>query len=163
MPELAYAAELRRLVTDYAARLSKLPQSITHRRPAPGKWSIAEIIGHLVDSASNNHQRFIRGRWQDSLVFTGYEQDEWVAAQGYQDANWIELVELWKGYNHHIARVMELMPAAARNKAYSRHNLGEVAFRPISTEIPATLDWFMQDYVEHLKHHLRQIDALLTS
>jgi len=158
-----YADELRRLVADYAVRFAALPESIIRRRPGPGKWSIAEIVGHLVDSASNNHQRFVRGPGQDSLIFAGYAQDEWVAAQGYQDAEWKALVELWRGYNLHLARVMERIPAADRKREYIKHNFDQVAFRPMPAGDPATLDWFMEDYVEHFKHHLRQIDALLAS
>ena len=164
MPEESprYASELRRLVTDYAARLEALDPFTRRRRPAPGKWSIAEITGHLVDSASNNHQRFIRGRSQDALVFSGYAQDEWVAAQGYQESDWHTLLDLWRSYNLHLARVMELAPAADRDKPYVRHNFDQVAFRRLPADTPATLGWFMEDYVEHFKHHLKQIDALLS-
>ena len=158
---LPYATELRRLVTEYAARLEALDSATARRRPAPGKWSIVEVIGHLVDSASNNHQRFVRGPRQDALVFAGYEQDDWVAAQRYQDAELKPLLDLWRGYNLHLARIMELMPAVERKKSYIKHNFDQVAFRPMSAGTPATLDWFMEDYVEHFKHHLKQIDALL--
>ena len=157
----SYATELSRLVTEYAMLLLKLDDAAIRRRPAPGKWSIAEIIGHLVDSASNNHKRFVRGPRQDALVFDGYEQDDWVSAQGYQNADFRQLIDLWRGYNLHLARVMELTPAAAREKTYIKHNFDQVAFRPMPAGSPATLDWFMEDYVEHFKHHLKQIDALL--
>jgi hypothetical protein len=158
-----YAGELRRLVEDYAKRLKPLDDATVHRRPSPGKWSVAEIVGHLVDSASNNHQRFVRGRWQDSLEFNGYAQDEWVAAQQYQRADFPALLALWRTFNLHLAHVMETTPAAVRQKAYVKHNFDRVGFRPMISGTPATLDWFMEDYVEHFKHHLRQIDALLTS
>lgn len=163
MPEQlpAYAKEMRALVNDYSRRLSALASPVVRRRPAPGKWSIAEIIGHLVDSASNNHQRFVRGRWQDALVFTGYAQDDWVTAQRYQEADWQTVIDLWKAFNLHLASVMEGMPAAERKKEYIKHNFDQVAFRPLPAGQPATLDWFMEDYVEHLKHHLKQVDALL--
>jgi hypothetical protein len=158
-----YAVELRRLVTQYAGHLASLPEPTVRRRPRPGKWSVAEIIGHLVDSASNNHQRFMRARWQEALVFPGYGQDEWVAAQRYQDADWKTLVELWRGFNLHLADVMANTPADVREKEYINHNFDQVAFRPMTPNTPATLDWFMEDYVEHFKHHLKQIDALLAS
>jgi hypothetical protein len=133
------------------------------RRPAPGKWSVAEIVGHLIDSASNNHQRFMRARWQDTLVFPGYGQDDWVAAQRYQDADWRTLVELWRGFNLHLADVMHHTPADVRETVYINHNFDQIAFRPMTAGTPATLGWFMEDYVEHFKHHLKQIDALLAS
>ena len=161
--KLTYAEELRRLASGYAARLRDLPESVVRRRPAPGKWSVAEVIGHLIDSASNNHQRFIRGRWQDALVFPGYAQDDWVAAQRYQQADWKTLIELWRSFNLHLADVMERTPAADRKKQYIQHNFDQVAFRSMTADAPATLDWFMEDYVEHFKHHLKQIDGLLAS
>src|SRR4051812_3352838 len=135
-----YAAELRRLVTDYSRRLQTLSVDAVRRRPAPGKWSIAEVIGHLIDSASNNHQRFVRGRWQDALVFPGYAQDDWVAAQRYQDADWTTVIELWRSFNLHLADVMERTPAPDRKKEYIQHNFDQVAFRSMTADRPATLD-----------------------
>jgi hypothetical protein len=69
---------------------------------AEGKWSPREIIGHLIDSASNNHQRFVRAQFTDDLVFAGYEQEGWVRVQNYQGEDWTELVQLWRLYNQHI-------------------------------------------------------------
>jgi hypothetical protein len=158
-----YAMELRRVVERYAVTLAGTDEVMLHRCPAAGRWSIAQIIGHLVDSASNNHQRFVRGRWQDGLVFPGYDQDAWVTAQRYQDSDWTELLGLWRAFNLHLAHVMESTPADVRAKPYTTHNFDQVAFRPMPAGEDATLDWFMEDYVEHLKHHLRQIDALLAS
>jgi len=105
----------------------------------------------------------VRVRWQEEFVFPGYDQDEWVAAQRFQDADWVTLLELWRTFNLHLADLMEHTPAATRKKAYIRHNLDQIGFRPMKAGNPATLDWFMEDYVEHFKHHLKQIDALLAS
>ena len=124
---------------------------------ADGKWSPKEIIGHLIDSASNNHQRFVRAQFTDDLVFAGYEQEGWVRVQDYQGENWMELVQLWKLYNQHILRVMSLVPEEARMKLRYKHNLHQIAADNLSENEPVTLDWFMRDYVEHLKKHLSQI------
>src|SRR2546423_3959289 len=152
-----YAEELRRTVDDAAARLLKLSDAEAKRRPRPGKWSPAEIIGHLIDSASNNHQRFVRAQFQNDLVFPGYDQDAWVVFQAYRDAQWSDLVTLWKNFNFHIARVMENTPESIRNSRRKTHNLYKLAWRPVPADQPATLDYFMNDYVDHLKHHLGQI------
>jgi uncharacterized damage-inducible protein DinB len=133
----------------------------TARRPGTGRWSPREILGHLIDSASNNHQRFVRARWQDDLVFTGYDPDAWVVAQQYQDAAWPELVTLWAGYNRHLARVMASTPTAVRQVPRASHNLDRMALHPAPADQPATLEYFMDDYVRHLEHHLRQIRDLL--
>ncbi|MFL5620083.1 MAG: DinB family protein [Gemmatimonadaceae bacterium] len=137
--------------------LLALDEKTTTRRPAPGKWSPREIIGHLIDSASNNHQRFVRVRNRDDLVVEGYDQDAWVSAQRYQDAPWEELVLLWMTYNSHLARVMAATPAADRDRVRHRHNLHLRAFRPVAEDRPVTLGYFMNDYVDHLEHHLRQV------
>jgi hypothetical protein len=153
----SYVEELRRAVEAAVPRLLSLTESDAKARPRPGKWSPAEIIGHLIDSASNNHQRFVRAQFQDDLVFPGYDQDKWVACQAYRDAHWIDLVTLWKTFNIHIARIMENFPASVRNSPRAKHNLDKLAWRAVPPDQPATLDYFMSDYVDHLKHHLSQI------
>ena len=156
-----HARELADTVQRAADRLARLSTEQVRRRPVPDKWSIAEIIGHLVDSASNNHQRFVRARWMDDLVFPSYEQDRWVDAQRYRDAPWPELLELWRTFNLHIARVMAATPQDVRTRSHRTHNLHELGWQPIAADAPATLDWFMRDYVGHLRHHLAQVDAIL--
>jgi hypothetical protein len=153
-----YINELRTIVDRESARLLAAPPDAVERRPAKGGWSAKEILGHLIDSAAVNHQRFVRAQWQD-LVFAAYAQDDWVQAQKYQDAPWIELVALWREYNRHIARVMAAIPVEARTMAKRIHNLNEIASTPAPADQPATLDYLMNDYVQHLQHHLKQIDA----
>jgi len=153
----AYAQRLVETLHRATPALLALDDTATARRPAPGKWSPREIIGHLVDSASNNHQRFVGSRDRDDLVVDGYEQDVWVASQRYEDAPWAELVLLWLTYNRHLARLMAATPAADRDRVRNVHNLHLRAFRPVPADRDATLGYFMNDYVEHLEHHLAQI------
>ncbi len=155
-----YSENLRRTVTERREQLRRITDTDAARRPSADAWSAKEIIGHLIDSASNNHQRFVRARWQDDLVFPGYEQNGWVGAQRYQDADWDELVDLWALYNRHLARVMEAVPDDVRLRIHTKHNLHERAFTRVPADLPTTLDYFMRDYVAHLEHHLRQLDAL---
>jgi DinB superfamily len=138
-------------------RLTALAETETARRRGLGKWSPREIIGHLIDSASNNHQRFVSAQFGDDLVFPGYEQDRWVAAQRYQEAGWPELVSLWRSFNLHLAHVMETVPDETRLRLRQRHNLHEIGFGSFAADAPVTLDGFMHDYVAHLEHHVRQI------
>ncbi|HEX9311037.1 MAG TPA: DinB family protein [Gemmatimonadaceae bacterium] len=153
-----YVIDLRETIEKTTPRLAGMSDESSRRRPAPGKWSPREIIGHLIDSASNNHQRFVRAQFQDSLVFPGYHQNAWVAAQRYQDAPWRELVTLWRTFNLHIAWVMETTPPEQRQRARAEHNLDVLAWQQVPREQPTTLDYFMADYVGHLKHHLAQIE-----
>lgn len=155
-----YISELRSAVENAAVKFSQLSPELAERRPASGGWSAKEIIGHLIDSASNNHQRFVRAQFKDDLVFPGYEQDGWVAAQQYQHAPWPDLVALWRDFNLHIARVMAAVPAEIRYRETRKHNFYEIASHGVPEGEPTTLDYFMSDYVWHLQHHLRQIHNL---
>ena len=158
-----YIARLRDLVERAAPALLHLTDEDVTERLSPERWSPKEILGHLVDSASNNHQRFVRAQEQDDLVFPGYEQDAWVRAQRYCEAEWPSLVTLWWMYNTHLIRVMQAVPDAIRFRPHERHNLDEIGWRPFPFGEPATLDDLMRDYDDHLRHHLAQIlpaDAL---
>jgi hypothetical protein len=153
----AVETELRDVVAAVMPRLLALSDAESARPPAPGKWSPKEVIGHLIDSASNNHQRFVRAQFTDDLVFPGYEQEKWVAAQRYRAAPWSDLVGLWRLFNLHLARVIEAIPASVRRQPRARHNLHELAWQSIPQDHPATLENFMRDYVRHLEHHIAQI------
>ena len=151
-----YVDDLVAAVRTTASHLRRVSEADAARPPAPGTWSAKQVVGHLVDSASNNHQRFVRATWQADLVFLPYDQDEWVARQDYQSAPWPELVNLWETYNLHLARVMRSVPERVRLREHTRHNLDELAWQPVPRDRPATLDAFMRDYVGHLQHHVRQ-------
>ena len=133
-----YALDLIDIVASTVPRLEAIDPVRAAARPAPGKWSPQEIIGHLIDSASNNHQRFVRAQFQDDLVFSGYAQDDWVAVQQYQQARWTDLIALWAGFNRHLAHVMRAMPESVRTKPHARHSLDRHAFRPVPADSPAT-------------------------
>lgn len=152
-----YIAELRALVEHAATALLRLSDDDVTQPPSPDRWSRKEILGHLVDSASNNHQRFVRAQAQDDLVFPGYEQDDWVQAQRYREADWPALVTLWWMYNTHLVRVMEAVPLDIRFQPHYRHNLHEIAWQPVLPDEPTTLDDLMRDYGDHLRHHLAQL------
>jgi len=156
-PSTDYVRELETIVDDVTPWLLALPEATVTWRPRDDAWCAKEIIGHLIDSAANNHTRFVRATTQNHLVFPGYAQDDWVRIQRYAAAPWIEIVALWRGYNRHLARVMSSIPADVRSTPHERHNLHEIAWRPFASDQPATLDQLMHDYVLHLAHHLTQI------
>ncbi|MFN0216335.1 MAG: DinB family protein, partial [Saprospiraceae bacterium] len=116
-------------------------------KPQPGKWSKKEILGHLIDSASNNQHKFVRTIQADKhLEFVGYAQNFWVEAQGYNDENWLEIIALWEYYNRHLAHIIRNTPAEQLENTIS-----------IDGSQPFTLRFIMADYGEHLRHHLNQI------
>jgi DinB superfamily len=116
------------------ARASAAPAVISEeessRAAAPGKWTPKQIIGHLIDSACNNHSRFVRAQFSDELYFPGYRQEEWVAVQRYDTASWSDLLALWRCYNLHIARIVAVMPEIEIHKARPRHTLDPGSWRP---------------------------------
>ena len=152
-----YVARLRSLVQECTPRLLALGDARAAARPAPDKWSPLEVVGHLVDSASNNHVRFVQAQLQTSLVFPGYDQEAWVSIQRYQHQSWPEMVSLWRDFNLHIAHVMESASAETRVAPRSEHNLDVIAWKTVPADETTTLDDFMEDYVGHLEHHLEQV------
>jgi hypothetical protein len=155
-----FLGDFRATVLNATERLRAISPEQSARKSSPDKWSIKEVLGHLIDSAANNHQRFVRAQFTDDLVFPGYEQEKWVNAQKYNDESWSDMVQLWGSYNLHLVHVIGAIPEAALTRARIRHNLDQIALQPVDKQDPTTLDYFVRDYLVHLKHHLDQIFAL---
>ncbi|HEU4649175.1 MAG TPA: DinB family protein [Gemmatimonadales bacterium] len=153
----ALLAHWRQVLARAAVELGQVPAADACRRPAPGKWSASEIIGHLVDSATNNHRRFVVAQLQPDLVFSGYDQDAWVRVQAYADEDWPGLAELWVALNRHLIHVVDAMPREDLLRPRPVHNLDEIAWQPVPRSEPTTLAYFVADYVAHLEHHLAQL------
>ena len=160
-PDVSAVEDLRMEVARTVAHLRNVSDADASRRRAPGSWSAKEIIGHLIDSAANNHARFVRAQLEPDLVSPGYDQEQWVKLQAYQEASWSGLLDLWSAYNLHIAHVMESAAEDARLRPRVRHNLDQIAWGKLPAGAPATLDFFMHDYVGHLRHHLTQVSDLV--
>ncbi|QEM10099.1 DinB family protein [Mucilaginibacter rubeus] len=116
-------------------------------KTSPAKWSKKEVIGHLIDSAQINLQRFVRCTYEENFRLT-YEQVEWVAAAHYQDADINELIELWALLNLQIIRVLNNYPPDRLNARCDN-----------SKQEPnlQTVEWLAADYVDHMLHHLKDI------
>jgi|SRR5580700_1887440 hypothetical protein len=87
-------------------RLRKVSEAESEKPVLSGGWSRKQVLGHLIDSASNNHQRFVRAVLQSSLDFPGYEQDENIRLQAPQQADWLLLISLWAAYNRYLAHII---------------------------------------------------------
>lgn len=149
--------DFRQTIDIASGQLAQISAEESRAPRAAGKWSPKEIVGHLIDSAANNHQRFVRAQFTNDLVFAGYEQEGWVRAQDYQGEDWGALVQLWKLYNQHLLHLISRVPEETRMKLRYKHNLNQIASEDLSENKPVTLDWFIRDYLDHMKKHLSQI------
>jgi hypothetical protein len=140
------AEQLSETVRAVKPRLLAISEARASKKPYADKWSVKEILGHLVDSAANNHQRIVRMQNTRDIGEFRYAQQHWVESQKYQSRPWEAIVEFWCQYNLHLAHVIgEVDPKALEHvcdMGYAR---------------PATLAFVIEDYLRHLEHHLAQV------
>jgi hypothetical protein len=140
--------KLEQAVQSAEVILRQVSEAESNTPALKGGWSRKQVLGHLIDSASNNHQRFVRAALQGSLEFPGYEQDGCVRVQAIQSAPWPLLVTLWTNYNLYLAHVIAHLPG---DKLEAQCRIGE--------DEVVTLRFLAEDYLTHLLHHLGQIGA----
>jgi len=152
-----FLEDFRGTILSATARLRDMTAEQSRSGTSEDGWVPIETLGHLIDSAANNHQRFVRAQFTDDLVFPGYVQDQWVSGQKYRDASWPDLIQLWSSYNLHLVYVASVIPKDVLTKPRAAHTLDEIAFNLVDKNEPATLEYLIRDYVDHLQHHLDQI------
>lgn len=144
MKEIAH--QLRSIIATVEPQLSRMNDDDMGHKPDPNEWSKKEILGHLIDSAANNHQRFVRAANNVAVQFPTYDPNEWVRIQRHNERPWPSLVALWSAYNNHLSHVIECIPEEAES---SPCNIGK--------EEPVPLSFVIKDYFRHLQHHLKDI------
>ncbi|GIO34281.1 MULTISPECIES: DinB family protein [Paenibacillus] len=138
---------LNQAIAEVPAKFREMPEPELSLRPQPEKWSRKEILGHLCDSALNNLQRFVRSQYEPQPnQIIPYTQDEWVQLMGYQELPFDHVLMLWSSLNKQVAAVWERIPAERLDNVFL---LGDGQ--------TVTLQWVIDDYVDHLEHHLKQI------
>ncbi len=140
------AQQIRIVVDEAEPKLNSISDNEASKKPAPNKWSKKEILGHLIDSASNNHQRFVRAVYSSAEEFPLYQQDDWVRVQQYNNSTWQMLINLWSNYNRHLSDLIERIPEESKA---SLCNFGEPQ--------PVALEFVVTDYLRHLRHHISQL------
>jgi hypothetical protein len=147
--------ELRSLVNEWEAILIKLPAQTISKRRNSQKRNIKQILGHMVDSASNNTHRIIHLQYQTSpLIFPDYANlgtnDKWIAIQNYENEDWESLVQVWKYTNLHICHVIEnVNETKLENKWIS------------ATKEEISLKEMILGYLPHFKLHISEIEELI--
>ena len=141
-------AELRSTVDAAEGRLRAISDARAGEPKLPGGWSAKQVIGHLIDSASNNHQRFVRAALADSLEFPAYDQNGCVRIAAVGEMPWEGLLALWSSYNRYLAHVVARLPAESLDRQCR-----------IGDNQPVTLRFLATDYLSHMRHHLEQIIA----
>lgn len=137
---------LRSIVESIEPRLRAFTASETSEPILHGGWSRRQVLGHLIDSASNNHQRFVRAALAPSLDFPAYDQNGHLRIQAPGDADWNLLVSLWAAYNRYLAHIIARLPPSQLATPCS-----------IGGAAPVTLEFLVDDYLVHLTHHLDQL------
>jgi hypothetical protein len=137
--------QLSEIIEEYSELLKGISDTKYSMKPSPEKWSKKEILGHLIDSATNNHQRFIRAQFENNPAIF-YDQDMWVAHSHYNELPVKQLIRFWKVYNKHLLEIIKRIPAENLMRECKMRDGNHV-----------TLQFLVDDYVTHLQHHLKQI------
>lgn len=145
---------ISRVVKTWEEKLVNLPIEAIGEKKNKQSRTIKQILGHLVDSASNNHQRIVRLQYNQYLEFPDYRQDNdlWIVVQDYQHTDWINLVQLWKFYNLHIIQIIKTVDQTKLNNYWNDFEGNKV-----------TLSDMIEGYLFHLNLHINEIQELIDS
>jgi len=137
-------------VDSFASLLRQSGEEYVSVRLAPDKWTLKEIVGHLVDSASNNHQRFVRLQESGSLDFPKYDTEGWIKLQKYDSFDWGTLVGLWYSYNKLLLHIISNVSTGCLDNQWKRQD-GAVS-----------LEYLIKDYFSHMKIHIDHFERRLS-
>jgi hypothetical protein len=140
------AETIREIVSETKDQLMAISSEHARQKPSADVWSKQEILGHLVDSAYNNHQRVVRTAMNMGADFPPYQQEQWVIIQAYNKRDWFTMIDLWVQVNLHLCSVIETLSDEA---------LGNLC--NIGKDQPVPLRLVINDYLRHLKMHLEDI------
>ena len=139
---------LHYLLDTVPSELAGLSDATAALKPAPEKWSPKEELGHLLDSATNNHQRIVRMLVEDQPAMPGYEQQRWVQVHRYQQRDWRELIDVWAALNRQLLMAVASVTDAGWKRTCT-----------IAGSEPMTLRFVLEDYLAHMSHHLAHIKS----
>jgi hypothetical protein len=137
---------LQETIDREASNLSRITEADAGIRSSPHAWSKKEELGHLIDSATNNHVRFVRASLEPEFRGLGYDQNGWVDRHGYHEMPWAELVGFWRRYNQFLVALVRRIPEERMHTPCV-----------VGNSSPVTLQFLIEDYVSHMQHHLDHI------
>jgi hypothetical protein len=149
--------EIISLIEEWEPKLASLPvETISEKRNSQNR-TIKQILGHLIDSASNNTHRVVHLQYQGSpFTFPNYatfgNNDRWIAIQDYQNEDWSNLIQLWKYSLFHFCHVINNVKADKLNNEWIS-----------GPDKNITLESMIVDFPGHLKLHLDEIDELINT
>lgn len=132
------------LIEKIPSKLTEIGEEEIAIKPFPNKWSKKEIIGHLIDSAINNHQRFVRGQFE-TIPEISYDQNKWNEYGFYQQIDSKQIISFWTIYNKQLIEIMKRIPTESLKRQIK-----------IGSNL-LTIEFLIADYIEHLEHHLKQV------
>lgn len=144
--------EIAELVTEWEMKLLELPEKTLSNNRNSQNRTIKQILGHLVDSAVNNHHRIVRLQYTSNLVFPDYRQDNdtWIKIQDYQNEDWEFLVSFWKSYNMHMIHIIKNVNSDCLKNTWKDFE-GTVE----------TLESIITGCLSHLNLHINEIKELI--
>ena len=141
---------LRSLIERLPARLEATPAEDAAQKSSPKAWSRKEELGHLLDSAANNHQRIVRAQLEDNPAMPSYDGDAWVALHRYQERDWHSLIETWVALNGQLLAAAEAASEASWPRTLT-----------IGDSKPLTLQFVFDDYLHHMLEHLGHMEVVV--
>lgn len=151
------AEEIRLMVSDWEIKFKSLTKDSRTIPRNEQNRTIKQIVGHMIDSVSNNTHRIVHLQYQESpFDFPNYatcgNNEKWITIQNYQDANWEELIQHWKYAHLHFAYVIQnINPEKLENKWITEEGAA------------MTLQDMVEDFPRHFKLHLDEIVELIIS
>ncbi|MGD0890752.1 MAG: DinB family protein [Terracidiphilus sp.] len=143
------------LAEEFRAKLKALQTELLELSPAladtpwrDGGWTRKQIVGHLLDSAANNRQRFVRAAIDGAYSGPQYAQEGWVAAHGYAAQKWETLLSWWQVEHDILAAVVDRIPEGRLE-----------ANCIVGDDAPVTLRFLIEDYLAHQRWHFDQLAA----
>jgi hypothetical protein len=143
------ALDFRGELNNYYAALLTISPAQADTPWRPGGWTRKQIVGHLLDSAANNRQRFVRAAIDGRYEGPGYAQDDWVAVHGYENQSWETLLRWWRAESEILMAVVDQIP---ESRLYAKCKVGD--------DPMVTLRFLIEDYLNHHRLHFRQLVAL---